>query len=264
MATLATQSHEPEVMLELDRVSKRFGGLVAVNELSFQVRRGQVLGLIGPNGAGKTTVFNLISGISPATSGQVKLGGQVVTGRPPHQIAQLGLARTFQEIHLFKGLSVLDNVKAAAYRGTHYSLLEALTWLGRTGRQERQLTAEAMTLLGRFGLADFAKAQADDLPYGLQKRLEVVKALITHPKVLLLDEPAAGLNTDETFELLELIKEVRREFGLTVLVIEHAMEVIEGISDHVVCINFGTKLAEGNWDEVHTNEEVIRCYLGVD
>lgn len=253
-----------EVILELDRVTKRFGGLVAVNELSFRVTRGQILGLIGPNGAGKTTVFNLISGISPATSGQVRLEGRVITGRAPHHIAGMGMKRTFQEIHLFKGLSVLDNVKAAAHLNTRYSLAEALVWLGRTGREERRVTAESLALLDRFGLAGFARTRADDIPYGYQKRLEVVKALITRPKVLLLDEPAAGLNTDETLELMGLIREAREQLGLTILIIEHAMEVIQGISDHVVCINFGTKLAEGVWDEVHTNEEVIRCYLGVD
>jgi branched-chain amino acid transport system ATP-binding protein len=253
-----------QAMLELDRVTKRFGGLVAVNELSFQVKRGQILGLIGPNGAGKTTVFNLISGISPATAGQIRLEGRTITGRRPHHIAQMGLKRTFQEIHLFKGLTVLDNVKAAAHLNTHYSLAEALAGVGRTGRAERELTRQAMVLLERFGLREFARAKADDIPYGFQKRLEVVKALITDPKVLLLDEPAAGLNTDETLELMELIKEARAERGLTILLIEHAMEVIQGVSDHVVCINFGTKLAEGVWDEVHTNEEVIRCYLGVD
>lgn len=251
-------------MLELDRVSKRFGGLVAVNELSFAVERGQILGLIGPNGAGKTTVFNLISGISPATSGQIRLEGQVITGRPPHHISRMGMKRTFQEIHLFKGLSVLENVKAAAHLDTRYSLAEALAWAGRTGREERRITADAMALLERFGLAELAPARADDIPYGLQKRLEVVKALVSRPKVLLLDEPAAGLNTDETLELMELIREARREMDLTILIIEHAMEVIQGISDHVVCINFGTKLAEGDWDSVHTNEEVVRCYLGVD
>lgn len=255
---------QTDVVLELDRVSKRFGGLVAVNELTFQVKRGQVLGLIGPNGAGKTTVFNLISGISPATAGDIILDGQIVTGRPPHQIAKLGLKRTFQEIHLFRGLTVLENVKAAAHLETRYSLWEALAWAGRTGREERRIRERALALLESFGLAKFAKAQADDLPYGLQKRLEVVKALVTEPKVLLLDEPAAGLNTDETLELMELIRDVRRETGLTILIIEHAMEVIQGISDHVVVINFGTKLAEGDWHEVHTNEEVIRCYLGVD
>lgn len=253
-----------ETVLELDRVTKRFGGLVAVNELSFQVKRGEILGLIGPNGAGKTTVFNLISGISAPTSGQIRLEGQVITGRPPHQIAHLGMRRTFQEIHLFRGLSVLENVKAAAYLNANYSLAEALAWWGRTGREERRVSAQSMALLERFGLSDVAAAKADDIPYGLQKRLEVVKALITRPKVLLLDEPAAGLNTDETLELMELIRAVRQETGLTILLIEHAMEVIRGISDHVVCINFGTKLAEGTWDLVHTNEEVIRCYLGVD
>lgn len=253
-----------DVILELDRVSKRFGGLVAVNELSFAVRRGQILGLIGPNGAGKTTVFNLISGISPATAGEVRLEGRVITGRPPHHISQMGMKRTFQEIHLFRGLSVLENVKAAAHLQTRYSLAEALAWAGRTGREERRITAESMALLERFGLAHVARAKAEDIPYGFQKRLEVAKALITRPKVLLLDEPAAGLNTQETLELMELIRTARQEMELTILIIEHAMEVIQGISDHVVCINFGTKLAEGDWDEVHTNEEVIRCYLGVD
>jgi len=222
------------------------------------------MGIIGPNGAGKTTAFNLISGISAPTYGEIFLEDQRITGRPSHQVALLGMRRTFQEIHLFRGLTVLQNVKSAAYRQMTYSLLDALRWSRKMRIQEASVTDQAMDLLDRFGLAEFADETADSLPYGMQKRLEIVKAIITNPKVLLLDEPAAGLNTGETVDLMRLIRKIRDEMDMTILIIEHSMEVIEGICDHVLVMNFGTKLAEGPWERVHTNEEVIRCYLGVD
>ncbi len=256
------ETAQGQPILRLESVSKHFGGLIAVDNLSFEVFPGQIVGIIGPNGAGKTTVFNLISGISSATSGEVNFGGCQITSLKPYEIAKLGMARTFQEIHLFKGLTVLENVKAAGFKSTNYSLVEALSWIGRVRWQERELTEESLALLDRFGLTAYAGNRADDLPYGLQKRLEIVKALITHPRLILLDEPAAGLNTDETLELMELIQEIRDEFDLTILVIEHAMEVIGGVSDFVIVVNFGQKLAAGTWEEIHQNEQVICCYLG--
>lgn len=249
-------------ILRLTDVSKSFGGLVAVNHLSFEVSDGMILGLIGPNGAGKTTVFNLISGISPPTSGSIEFRGEDITQWRSYRIAQAGLARTFQEIHLFKGLSVLENVKAAGYLRNYYSLGEALFWMGRVRKAEKELEERALALLDRFNLSKYAHAQAEELPYGMQKRLEIVKALITEPRVILLDEPAAGLNPDETLELMTLIKEMRTEYKLTILVIEHDMSVIQGVSDKVIVINFGQKLVEGCWEEINCHEEVIRCYLG--
>lgn len=253
-----------EVVLKVEHLCKHFGGLVAVDNLSFTVGDGQIVGIIGPNGAGKTTVFNLISGISEPTDGEIFLEGECITSQSSNQVAMLGMRRTFQEIHLFRGLTVLQNVKSAAYRQMNYSLFDALLWSKKLRSQERAVTDQAMELLERFGLAEAATEPADSLPYGMQKRLEIVKAIVSNPKLLLLDEPAAGLNTGETIELMYLIRKIRDEMDTTVLIIEHSMEVIEGICDHVIVMNFGTKLAEGSWDAVHTNEEVIRCYLGVD
>ena len=186
-----------------------------------------------------------------------------ITGFPSHQVALLGLRRTFQEITHSAASPCCRNVKSAAFHQMDYSLADALAWT-RLRTQERDVTARSMELLERFGLAEMANEPADSLPYGMQKRLEIVKAIVTNPKVLLLDEPAAGLNPAETLELMELVRKLRDEMDMTILIIEHSMEVIEGICDHVVVMNFGTKLAEGSWEEVHTNEEVIRCYLGVD
>jgi branched-chain amino acid transport system ATP-binding protein len=253
-----------EVILKTDGLSKHFGGLIAVDNLSISVHAGQIVGLIGPNGAGKTTAFNLISGVTAPTGGEIFLRDHCITSHPSHQVALLGLRRTFQEIHLFRGLTVLQNVKSAAYRQMTYSLLDAITWSRKLRDQEQDVIAQAMALLERFGLAEFAMDPADSLPYGMQKRLEIVKAVVTNPTMLLLDEPAAGLNTQETIELMELICKIRDEMNMTILIIEHSMEIIGGICDHVIVMNFGTKLAEGSWDEVHKNEEVIRCYLGVD
>ncbi len=249
-------------ILRLKSVSKRFGGLTAVDNLSFDVCYGQILGLIGPNGAGKTTVFNLISGISPADSGKVEFMGEDITNLKSYMIAKRGISRTFQEIRLFKGLSVLDNVKVAGYMSSHYSLMEALFHIGRVSLEEQKLTERSVYLLNRFGLADFVYVQADDLPYGLQKRLEIVKALITNPRLVLLDEPAAGLNTEETLALMDLVKEIKSELNLTILIIEHTMELIQGITDHVIVMNFGQKIAEGTWDNICKNKEVVNCYLG--
>ena len=252
------------VILRTEHLSKQCGGLIAVDSLSISIHAGQIVGIIGPNGAGKTTAFNLISGVTVPTGGEIFLEDQCITSYPSHQVALLGLRRTFQEIHLFRGLTVLQNVKSAAYRQMTYSLRDAIAWSKKLREQEQAVIDQAMTLLERFGLAEFAMEPADSLPYGMQKRLEIVKAVVTFPKLLLLDEPAAGLNTQETIELMELICKIRDEMDMTVLIIEHSMEIIGGICDHVIVMNFGTKLAEGSWDEVHTNEEVIRCYLGVD
>lgn len=249
-------------ILRLNKVSKHFGGLIAVNELSMEIYPGQIVGIIGPNGAGKTTVFNLISGISKATSGEVEFSGKVITHLNPFEIARAGMARTFQEIHLFKGMSVLENIKAAGFMSTNYSLFEAFLPLGRVKRQEKSLTERSLELLDRFGLREYLNHRADDLPYGFQKRLEIAKALITNPRLVLLDEPMAGLNTEETLELMQLIRKIRDEFNLTILVIEHAMEVIQEITDYIVVVNFGQKLADGTWEEIRQNEQVISCYLG--
>ncbi|HHY46289.1 MAG TPA: ABC transporter ATP-binding protein [Firmicutes bacterium] len=250
--------------LEVRQVEKRFGGVLAVNGLSFQVLKGEIVGLIGPNGAGKTTVFNIISGVTRPDRGLVVLDGREVQGLHPFQIARLGIARTFQEIHLFKELTVLHNVMSAGHLRATYGFWEGLLRLPRVRRIESRLAEESLNMLSMFGLGDVATAGAGELPYGLQKTLEIVKALITRPRLLLLDEPAAGLNPEETDRLKELIHRIRDQFDLTIIVIEHTMDLIRDVSDHIVVMNFGEKLAEGHWDEVRCNEDVVRCYLGED
>ncbi|HBK58855.1 MAG TPA: high-affinity branched-chain amino acid ABC transporter ATP-binding protein LivG [Spirochaetaceae bacterium] len=249
-------------ILHIRDLTKQFGGLTAVDAVSFSVPEGGIVGLIGPNGAGKTTIFNLITGIYRPTSGSIEYRGKSIVGLEPFRIADMGITRTFQNIRLFKNLSVFDNVLTACHLSANYSFAEAILRLPRFRAQEKHLTANAEELLGIMNLSDYRDLIANNLPYGLQRRLEIVRALALNPKLLLLDEPAAGMNPDETEQLMRLIVRIRDDFGLSVLVIEHHMDLIMGVCEHIVVLNFGEKIAEGSADEISKNAQVIEAYLG--
>jgi branched-chain amino acid transport system ATP-binding protein len=251
-------------VLTLDGISKRFGGVLAVDEFSLGIEQGEILGLIGPNGAGKTTVFNLITQFTTCDSGNIGFLGRDIGSLAPYQINRLGIARTFQNIRLFSGLNVIDNVKVAlGESGVSYRFLESLFRLPRVGRQERELEARATGLLELLGIASYAKEQPGSLPYGLQRRLEIARALASKPKLLLLDEPAAGLNPAEVAGITELIKRLKEELDLTIILIEHHMDVVMPICDRIYVLNFGKTIAHGSPQEIQANPEVLTAYLGV-
>ncbi len=249
-------------ILEVKNLSISFGGLRAVDEFNVKIEKGQLYGLIGPNGAGKTTVFNLLTGVYKPTSGAVILDGENITGKSTIEINKCGIARTFQNIRLFKNLSVLDNVKAGFHNLNKYSTLEGILRLPKYFKTEKKMDEKAMELLKVFGLEDEASTLADNLPYGKQRKLEIARALATNPKLLLLDEPAAGMNPSETQELMDTIRFVRDEFDMTVLLIEHDMKLVSGICEEVSVLNFGQELAQGKTSDVLNNPEVIKAYLG--
>lgn len=249
-------------MLEVTSLGISFGGLRAVDELSMKIEKGGLVGLIGPNGAGKTTAFNMLTGVYRPTDGGIRLDGQNLVGKKPHEICKLGVARTFQNIRLFSNLTVLDNVKTGLHNEITYSLAESLFHIGSYRKKERQMDERAMELLGVFGLESVADYKAANLPYGKQRKLEIARALATDPKLLLLDEPAAGMNPNETGELMETIELVRKKFGVTVLLIEHDMKLVSGICEYLYVLNFGRLLAEGTPSEVLQNPEVVTAYLG--
>lgn len=249
-------------MLEVTALGISFGGLRAVDELNMQIEAGALVGLIGPNGAGKTTVFNMLTGVYRPTDGGIRLDGQNLIGKKPHEICRLGVARTFQNIRLFSNLTVLDNVKTALHNQTKYSLAESLTHFGSYHKKERQMTERALEILKVFQLDTMATYQAANLPYGRQRKLEIARALATNPKLLLLDEPAAGMNPNETGELMQTIELVRRQFGVTILLIEHDMKLVSGICEYLYVLNFGRLLAEGTPGDVLKNPQVITAYLG--
>lgn len=249
-------------MLEVTSLGISFGGLRAVDELSMKIEKGGLVGLIGPNGAGKTTVFNMLTGVYRPTDGGIRLDGQNLIGKKPHDICKLGVARTFQNIRLFSKLTVLDNVKTGLHNQVTYTLAESLLHVGSYRKKERAMDERAMELLRVFGLEGVADYQAANLPYGKQRKLEIARALATDPKLLLLDEPAAGMNPNETGELMETIELVRKKFGVTVLLIEHDMKLVSGICEYLYVLNFGRLLAEGTPAEVLQNPEVVTAYLG--
>jgi branched-chain amino acid transport system ATP-binding protein len=264
----ANGERQPQApILNLDQLSLSFGGLRALSELDLQVDQGEIVSIIGPNGAGKTTVFNVITGVYRPSSGDVRFAGQSIVGQPPHRIARLGIARTFQSLRLFLNMSVLENVMAATYGGTRATPAESVLRLPRARREEREVRALAEDILSFFGqrLAGYRWDQpAYSLSYANRRRLEIARALATRPRLLLLDEPAAGMNPTETHEVTELIGQLREERGVAILVIEHDMHVVAGVSDRVVALDHGVKIAEGRFDEVADHPAVVEAYLGRD
>lgn len=249
-------------LLELTNVTKQFGGLIAVGDVSLKVEKGTIHGLIGPNGAGKTTLFNLITGIYMNTSGEITFEGERIEKLPPFRIAQKGITRTFQNIRLFKDLTVYDNVLTACHMNSNYSVLDALVRTPARKQGEALLKEQTEILLGIMNLSDQREILASNLPYGYQRRLEIARAVALKPKLLLLDEPAAGMNPDETYQLLAMIKEVKERFDLTVLIIEHHMDLIMNLCDSIMVLNFGRVLAEGSAKDIQNNPAVIQAYLG--
>ncbi|MBO5935094.1 MAG: ABC transporter ATP-binding protein [Clostridia bacterium] len=249
-------------LLEVKNLGITFGGLKAVDNFNLTLEKGALYGLIGPNGAGKTTVFNLLTGVYKPTSGTFMLDGKEMKGKKPAEINKAGIARTFQNIRLFKNLSVLDNVKVGLHNQMKYSTVAGIFRLPGFFKTEKKMTEKALELLKVFGLDEHADTLASNLPYGKQRKLEIARAIATNPKLLLLDEPAAGMNPNETNELMETIRFVRDHFDLTVLVIEHDMSLVSGICEEITVLNFGTELAKGKTDEVLKNPEVVKAYLG--
>ncbi len=255
-------SENPSVMLEVKELSIQFGGLHAVDGLNMKVKKGQLYGLIGPNGAGKTTVFNMLTGVYKPTSGGIFLEGVNIAGKSPVEINKSGIARTFQNIRLFKDMSVLDNVKVGLHNQTKYTWIEGVLRLPRYFKEEKQMDERAAELLKVFELDGEKNALAANLPYGKQRKLEIARALATNPKLLLLDEPAAGMNPNETAELMDTIRFVREKFDMTILLIEHDMKLVSGICEEVTVLNFGQELAQGETSKVLNDPKVITAYLG--
>ena len=249
-------------LLEVKNLGISFGGLRAVNAFDVTIEKGQLYGLIGPNGAGKTTVFNLLTGVYKPTEGIIHLDGKDITGKKPIDINKAGIARTFQNIRLFKDLSVLDNVKVGLHNHHKYSTLGGILRLPKYFKVEKEMDQQALRLLEVFGLEKEAQVKEANLPYGKQRKLEIARALATEPKLLLLDEPAAGMNPNETGELMETIKFVQKEFQMTILLIEHDMKLVSGICEALTVLNFGEVLAQGDTRTVLNDPQVIKAYLG--
>ena len=248
-----------ENLLDVQNLGISFGGLRAVNNFSINIKKEQLYGLIGPNGAGKTTIFNLLTGVYKPDSGKIILDGNDLTGKSTIEINKSGIARTFQNIRLFSQLTVLDNVKTGLHNNHHYSTLDSILRLPRYHKVEKEMNDIAMELLEVFGLKDDAYVEAQNLPYG---QLEIARARATNPKLLLLDEPAAGMNPNETEELMDMIKFVRDHFHMTILLIEHDMKLVSGICEQLTVLNFGEVLAQGDTSDVLNNPQVIKAYLG--
>jgi branched-chain amino acid transport system ATP-binding protein len=249
-------------LLEVKNLGISFGGLRAVDNVNLNIEKGQLYGLIGPNGAGKTTIFNLLTGVYRPTDGTIKIDGIDLVGKSPSEICQAGIARTFQNIRLFKKMSVLDNVKTALHNQKKYSLFASFFRLPAYFKSEKEMDEKAMEILKVFDLDGQADYLASNLPYGKQRKLEIARGLATNPKLLLLDEPAAGMNPNETAELMETIRLVRDRYQITILLIEHDMKLVTGICEKLLVLNFGTELAAGAPEEVLNNPQVITAYLG--
>ncbi len=249
-------------LLEVTNLGISFGGLRAVDNFSVSIEQGKLYGLIGPNGAGKTTIFNLLTGVYKPTDGTIVLDEQDITEKSTIEINKAGIARTFQNIRLFKGMSVLDNVKIGLHNGHPYSALEGILRLPKYHRVEKEMNEKALELLKVFDLAEEAETLASNLPYGKQRKLEIARALATNPKLLLLDEPAAGMNPQETQSLMDTIMFVREHFNMTILLIEHDMKLVSGICEELTVLNFGQVLSQGETSAVLNDPEVIKAYLG--
>ena len=249
-------------LLEVKELGIDFGGLRALTDVDLTIDAGEIVGLIGPNGAGKTTVFNLLTGVYTPTRGAIRFAGKSIIGKKPYQITQTGIARTFQNIRLFKELSVLDNVKVGLHNHHPYSAVTGILRLPGYKKVEKEMDEKAMEILKVFGLEEEALYKASNLPYGKQRKLEIARALATEPKLLLLDEPAAGMNPNETGELMDTIRFVRDEFKMTILLIEHDMKLVSGICEELTVLNFGQILAQGETSEVLNSPQVINAYLG--
>ena len=249
-------------MLECKNLGIQFGGLKAVDNFNLNIEKGMLYGLIGPNGAGKTTVFNLLTGVYKPTGGTIRLDGNLINGKTPTQINNMGIARTFQNIRLFSNMSVLDNVKVALHEKVKYPLLASMTHMFGFSKKEKEMDNLALEILDVFSLGSKKDVLSGNLPYGEQRKLEIARALATSPSLLLLDEPAAGMNPNETEELMGTIRKIRDMYNLTILLIEHDMKLVAGICEKLTVLNFGTELASGTPSEVLNNPDVITAYLG--
>lgn len=258
-------------LLEVNNLTKQFGGLTAVNDICFKIEKDQIMGLIGPNGAGKTTVFNLITGVYKITSGSIMFNAKDIHNKETYKIATAGITRTFQNIRLFKKQTVYDNILTACHNNSKYTLAEAIIFGAlpkflikntRFAMEEKMLRDEADELMKMMGLTDRRDFVANNLPYGLQRRLEIARALAARPKLLLLDEPAAGMNPEETDKLMQLIGDIRNKFSISILLIEHHMDLVMGICDHITVLNFGCVIVDGNPTEIQSSPKVKLAYLG--
>ncbi len=249
-------------ILTIQDVTMRFGGVTAIDKLSFAVQKGEIYGLIGPNGAGKTTIFNNITGNYIPTEGKILFDGKEITGTKPNKVVDIGIARTFQNIRLFKSMSVLENVLIGYHNRMHYTYLEAIFRLPRYWSHEKRIKAQAMELLEEFGIADLADNEATALSYGNQRKVEIARAVATDPKLLLLDEPAAGMNPSETEDLSNIIHKIKKDFGLTILLIEHDMKFVNNMCDLVTVLDYGENIFVGKPADAIVDEKVITAYLG--
>lgn len=250
------------MLLEIQNVVKRFGGLTAVSNMSFHVEKGEIFGVIGPNGAGKTTIFNLLTGVYPVSEGNILFDGQSISGKKPYQIINGGIARTFQNIRLFTGMTVLENILVGQHDHLKSGFFASVIHTSVQKKEEKEAREEAMELLRFVGLEQDADRLATELPYGKQRKLEIARALAARPKLILLDEPAAGMNDSETAALTELIRGIREIYKITIILIEHDMHLVMTLCDRLIVVNFGEKLAEGAPEEVQNNSAVIEAYLG--
>lgn len=253
-----------EIILKFEHVVKRFGGITASNDINIDVPKGSIYGIIGPNGAGKTTLFNMVTGVYDCTEGEIRFLDQKINGLPTHIIAQKGIARTFQNIRLFGDLSVYENLLTACQKNISYSLMDGILRTRKCRKQEEEMQKYCNTLLKKVGLYEMRDQRANNLPYGMQRRLEIARALAVRPQIILLDEPAAGMNEEESAQLSEFIRTIRDTKEITVVIIDHHMDVIMSICDKISVLNFGTLLAAGKPWEIQNNPEVISAYLGVD
>jgi len=249
-------------ILEIKNITMKFGGVTAINDLSFDVHKGEIYGLIGPNGAGKTTIFNIITGNYEPTSGNVIFQGEDITSTKPNKVVEKGIARTFQNIRLFKSMTVLDNILIGFHNQMNYGYLESIFRLPRYFSNEKKINALAMDVLSEFNLQDFADNKAVDLSYGNQRKVEIARAVATNPSLLLLDEPAAGMNPNETQDLSEIIHKIKKDFDLSILLIEHDMKFVNNMCDLVTVLDYGAKIFDGKPADAIVNEKVITAYLG--